>query len=155
MFRSTALRNFLANGGSYFSAFDSLAVIKIYSGTVPANADAALGGATLLCTVTKAGGTTFVADCLHFEATPIAGVLSKLASETWKSLAANNTNGSPTFGRMVIQSSDTGALVTVTERRIQFTVGSGAAEANTGTGLVSSSVDYEFTFATLSLPAGS
>lgn len=155
MFRSTALRNFLDNGGSYFSAFDSVAVIKIYSGAVPANADAALGGATLLATMSKAGGTSFPGDCLHFESTPVAGVLSKLASETWKTLGANVVTGTPTFGRMVVQASDDGTLVTTTQKRIQFTVGSGAAEGNTGTGACVNGTDYEYTYGTLTLPAGS
>lgn len=49
---STALRNHMAHGGSYASAFQN-GRIEIYTGSQPATADAATSG-TLLCTITAA-----------------------------------------------------------------------------------------------------
>jgi hypothetical protein len=51
---STALRNFLAQGGSYAKAFQH-GRLEIYSGSQPANADSAAIG-TLLCLVTANSG---------------------------------------------------------------------------------------------------
>lgn len=51
---STALRNFIAQGGSYVSAFQN-GRLEIYSGSQPATADTAVSG-TLLCTITKSSG---------------------------------------------------------------------------------------------------
>lgn len=49
---STGLVNFMLNKGCLKKAFEDC-VIEIFSGTAPATADAAEGGATLLCKLTK------------------------------------------------------------------------------------------------------
>jgi len=46
---------------------------------IPATADAALGSATLLCTVSVSGGGTG----LNMDTTPSSGVLTKAAAEAW------------------------------------------------------------------------
>lgn len=87
--------------------------LKIYAGTVPANADAALGSAVLLCTLSNASGETG----LTFD-TPAAGSLSKAPAEVWSGVnAATNT---ATFFRLVAAADD-GTLST-TAPRIQGTV---------------------------------
>jgi hypothetical protein len=90
-------------------------LVRIYSGTVPETADAALGGATLLCEISD-GGT---GDPLNWEATAPGGVLSKAVSENW---TGNNVlGGTPTFFRYV-KVADTGDAST-TAVRIQGTAG--------------------------------
>lgn len=81
---STGLRNYLAVTGSLRAAIASC-VLKIYSGAVPANADAALGGATLLCTATTGGdGST----ALAWEAVATAGVMVKDITDVWSGVNA-------------------------------------------------------------------
>lgn len=90
--------------------------LKIYSGTAPADANAAIGGGnTLLCTVSvNSTGTG-----LTFAAAASNGVILKNASEVWSGV--NAASGTATFYRHVT-ASDTGALST-TEARIQGTIG--------------------------------
>jgi hypothetical protein len=90
-------------------------VIRIYGGTVPADANAALGSATLLCEVSVGGTGTGVT----FEATPVDGALVKTAAETWS--GTNVATGTATFWRLVA-SADDGTLSTVAER-VQGTFG--------------------------------
>lgn len=92
---STALRSALAVGGSLKAALDN-GFVRIYSGSVPASADSALGSAVLLCEI-SAGGT---GTALTFEATAPGGVLSKSASENWT--GNNVAGGTPTFFRYVL-----------------------------------------------------
>lgn len=146
---STGARDSLMN--QFVDDFDGVSVIKVYSGTVPASADAALGGATLLATVTQNGGTTFPGDCLDFDAAA-SGSVSK-DSGTWKCLGANVTTGTPTFARLVIQSSDDGTLST-SQKRVQFACGTGEGELNTGTGECVNGTDYPISFAAFTMAAG-
>ena len=82
--------------------------LRIYAGTPPADADAAIGGATLLVTI-KNGASALTWD------NPAGGIISKPAGETWSGTAvATNT---ATFGRFVA-AADTDTLST-TDVRIQ------------------------------------
>lgn len=96
---STAVRVALAVGGSLKSTLDG-GLIRIYSGSVPASADAAIGGATLLCEISAGGGGTPVT----FESTAPLGVLKKSVSETWT--GTNLADGTPTFFRYVLGGDD-------------------------------------------------
>ena len=118
---STALRNHMLDTGSFKSAMD-LGFLKIYSGAVPADADAAEGAATLLCTLSVDG----LGTGLTWEAAAISGVISKTAAETWQ--GTNVASGTASFFRFV-QPADTGAAST-TELRIQGSVGLVGAELN-------------------------
>lgn len=118
---STGTRNYLLDTGSLKAAFN-LGFIKIYAGTVPATADASIGAATLLCTISVNGGGTG----LTMEASADSGVLEKNASETWQ--GTNAATGTATFYRHVAPG-DTGASST-TERRLQGTVGLAGADMN-------------------------
>ena len=119
---STGLRNYRLGTGS-FSAGMSGFLIKIYGSTtsqaaadalIPATADAAIGSATLLCTISVDGGGTGGTF-----GTPASGVIAKAAAETWT--GTNVASGYASFYRGVLNS-DTGALST-TEKRVQGSVG--------------------------------
>jgi len=120
---STGLRIHRLVTGSFKSAMDGC-TLKMYGSPtsqaaadalIPATADAAIGAATLMCTVSVGGiGTGFT-----FEATAPSGVLSKASAESLTGTVA--ATGYYSFARLVL-STDTGALST-TEKRAQFTVG--------------------------------
>ncbi len=95
----TAVRVALAVGGSLKSTLDG-GLVRIYSGSVPASADAAIGGATLLCEISAGGAGTPVT----FEATAPLGVLKKSVAETWT--GTNLADGTPTFFRYVLSGDD-------------------------------------------------
>lgn len=67
---STAARNFLAAGGSYKDMFQN-GRMEIYTGSRPANADAAVTG-TLLCTITD-NGTSWTAEVLATGSVTLTG----------------------------------------------------------------------------------
>ncbi len=110
---STGLRNSVLVTGSLKAALAN-GFIKIYSGSPPADADAAVTG-TLLCTIGNGGGGTG----LNLAASAAAGVVQKDAGESWQ--GANVATGTAGYYRHV-GASDTGASST-TEPRIQGTVG--------------------------------
>lgn len=116
---STGLRAGQAVTGSLKALLDGGSV-QIYSGPIPASADSALSGNTLLVDVkqlTSGLGLTF-------EATAPGGVLVKSLSETWESNIA--ASGDATFFRYV-KAADTGASST-TEVRFQGTCGLAGAD---------------------------
>lgn len=121
---STGLCNKLLDTNPLKTVFN-LGFINVYAGTVPGTADASIGAATLLCTVSNASTMTG----LTFASSASGGVLPKNASETWTGV--NAAGGDATFYRLV-GSADTGASST-TEPRIQGTVGTGGADMNLGT----------------------
>lgn len=111
---STGLREALAAGSSLRAALNN-GYVRIYSGAVPASADAALGSATLLNEI-SAGGT---GTPVTFEATAPNGVLAKSVSENWT--GNNLEGGTPTFFRYVL-SGDAGDAST-SAVRFQGTAG--------------------------------
>ena len=126
---STALRNAMLASASLKSTLDAGSNIMIYSGTPPANADAALSGNTLLCTISVSGSG------IHFDtAVASAGVLAKAPAETWS--GTNVATGTATFYRHQL-TADAGALST-TAPRIQGTIAVAGADMNlTSVGLTS------------------
>lgn len=85
-------------------------VIRLYSGTPPASADAALSGNTLLNTISS-GGT---GAGLELEATVTSpGVIEKAAAQTWQGTAV--ATGTVTFFR-IVDPSDAGTASTTAER---------------------------------------
>lgn len=111
---STGLRDGMLVTGSARSLVNGK-VVKIFGGTVPATADAALGSATLLCTVSVDGDGTGIT----FEATLVDGALVKTASETWEGV--NAATGTATFWR-IETAADDGTLST-SAVRVQGTFG--------------------------------
>ncbi len=110
---STGLRTSMLGTDGLKAALGSSALLKIYAGTVPADADAALGGATLLCTVSDAStGTGLTLD------TPAGASVSKLGSQVWSGVnAATNT---ATFFRLVAGADD--GTASTSAPRVQGTV---------------------------------
>lgn len=132
---STGLRNGMLASNSLKSLLAS-GEIRIYAGTVPADADASIGSATLLCTV-KNGGSG-----INFASAATAGVLPKASGETWS--GTNVATGVATFFRHVLAADDGSASSSAV--RIQGTVAVAGADLNlTSVSLVSGApqaIDY-------------
>tara|TARA_R110002049_G_scaffold239404_9_gene412596 strand:+ start:2048 stop:2503 length:456 start_codon:yes stop_codon:yes gene_type:complete len=120
---STGLKNAILDTGSLKDALDD-GVLRFYSGTVPADADAALGSAVLLNEYTDDGQALAGGTGLDFDAAAVGGALGKAPAQTWEGDAV--ANGDASFFRFVTQA-DTGAAST-TEIRIQGTVGGVGAD---------------------------
>lgn len=99
----------------------NLGFIKIYSGAVPAGADSALGGATLLVTISNASSGTglTLGDAAN-------GAIGKTPGEVWSGVVV--AAGAPSFYRWEMPG-DTGGSST-SEVRIQGTVGLAGADLN-------------------------
>lgn len=134
---STGLRNAMLATGSFKSIMDG-GFLKIYGGAIPATANAALGAATLLCTISNNSTGTGVT----FDGTPVDGVMVKEPSEVWSGI--NAASGTATFYRFVTAADD--GSDSTTQSRIQGTVGTAGADGNiSSTALVSAApqaVDY-------------
>lgn len=139
---STGLVNAMLSSGSLKSIFDPGSEIRIYDGPVPADADAAIGGATLLVTI-KNGSSG-----ITFEATPSGGILEKNASETWG--GTNVATGSPSFYRHVLTADD-GALST-TAPRYQGTVAVAGADMNLTNSMLTSGAPQTLPAHAVALP---
>lgn len=115
MKRSTGLRNHMLSVGSLKSALDGT-VIKFFSGAEPPTADDALGGATLLCTITRDGdgvtGLTLAPDAA-------GGQITKNTSEVWEGEII--ANGQATFFRQ--ESLADSGLFSESAIRLQGSVG--------------------------------
>ena len=117
---STGLRNKMLDANPFRTVM-ALGNVKIYGGTEPANADAAIGAATLLTTVTVASGATG----LSFAAAAVNGVIAK-AVETWS--GTNAASGTATFYRHVAVGDD--GLLSTTQARIQGNIATAGADMN-------------------------
>ena len=111
---STGLAKAMLDTGSLKTNLTGMK-LKIYSGAEPATADASLGAAVLLVTISDAGG----AGALSFEAAAVNNTIEKLASQVWS--GTNVASGTAAFCRLVL-ASDTGAS-SATEIRVQGDVG--------------------------------
>lgn len=142
---STGLRNAMLDTGSFKASFDNFTV-RLYNGTPPADADAALSGNTLLTEFFKDNdGSTR----LTWNASANNGTIERNSAEAAGSTAV--ATGTATFFRAVL-TGDTGGLST-TEKRIQGTVGTSGADLIIGsTSITTSDIDTLANFS-LSLPA--
>lgn len=127
MKRSTAMRSALLT--AFKAQFDG-SVIGIFSGSVPATADAALTrDAMLLCVISKEGS----GEGVSFDSDTSQGVMVKSPNEVWKGEVRNG--GTATFFRMYKLADDQTAA-SYTLARLQGTVGLLDADLNL------SSVDF-------------
>lgn len=141
---STGLRNAMLDSSNLRTTMNG-GLIKVYDGTVPATADAALSGNTLLCTFslnsTGAG--------INFDTAAVGDTLSKAPAEVWAGNPA--ATGTGTFYRHVAVGDD-GTLST-TQARIQGELGAGnemLLATNVFTVGVNRALDaYSITFPTL------
>ena len=140
---STGLRNTVLGGGSLKGALDG-GLIKIYAGAAPASADDAVGGATLLCTVSLASAGTGI----NFDAAAASGVISKAPGETWS--GANAATGAAAWYRHVAPADD-GTLST-TQARIQGTVAVAGADLNLSSVSLVSGATQTIDFYSVALP---
>lgn len=127
-----------------FRTLMNLSVLKIYAGTEPATADAALGGATLLCTVTNNGTATG----LTFETSATDGVVTKTVAEVWR--GTNAASGTATFCRLVTSSDD--GLASTSQYRVQGTVGVVGAQLNLSSTSLVASATQDIDFFAVALP---
>jgi hypothetical protein len=118
---STGLRNDMLVTDSFKGLMDDSHLL-IYAGTEPATADAAIGGATLLCTVSDDA----TGDGLTFAAAAAAGVLTKTVSQIWRGV--NVATGTAAFYRIQGQADDGSS--STTNPRIQGNVGLAGADLN-------------------------
>ena len=139
---STGLRNAMLDSSNLRTTING-GLIKVYDGTVPATADAALSGNTLLCTFslnsTGAG--------INFDTTATGDTLAKAPAEVWAGDPA--ATGTATFYRHVA-SGDDGTLST-TQARIQGEVGPGH-EMILATSVFTVGVNRELDFYTITFP---
>lgn len=125
---STGLRNYRQVTGSLCAALTA-GFIHIYDGAEPATADAALGGATLLCTISVASSGTGIT----LDAVAVDGVASKPSGVVWS--GENVATGTARFYRYVAPGDD-GTLST-TQCRVQGRIAVAGADINmTSTSLV-------------------
>ena len=115
---STGLRTAML-GTNDFKALMTNCKVLIYSGTAPATADAALGGATLMYTITVDGGAT-----LCTWGTAAAGAIPKASAESWEGVAA--AAGDMSFFRVVLDADD--GTESTSAYRVQGTVGTALAD---------------------------
>ena len=139
---STGLRNAMLDSSNLRTTING-GLIKVYDGTVPATADAALSGNTLLCTFslnsTGAG--------INFDTTATGDTLAKAPAEVWAGDPA--ATGTGTFYRHVAAGDD-GTLST-TQARIQGEVGPGH-EMILATSVFTVGVNRELDFYTITFP---
>ncbi len=140
---STGLRNQLLDTNPLKTILN-LGFIKIYAGTVPASADAALGSATLLCTVSNNSTGTG----LTFATSASGGVIAKNSSEVWSGV--NAASGTAAFYRHVTPSDD-GTLST-TQPRLQGLIGTAGADMNLSSVSLVASATQTIDFYTVSEP---
>lgn len=140
---STGLRNKLLDTAPLKTIFN-LGFLELYSGTVPADADQSISGATLLVRFSNNNTTTG----LTFASTASGGAITKNLAETWSKAAAGT--GTATFFRLVA-AGDTGTLST-TEARIQGSVGLAGADLNLASMSFTATTVYSCDSFTVSLP---
>lgn len=110
---STQCRNAILDG--LINDFGAAVILHIYAGTVPASANASLGTATKLVTISvdDSGAP------LSFEAAS-DGLKTKSSTENW--VGTCEATGTASFYRLVVDGVDTG-VEDPTQNRIQGTVG--------------------------------
>jgi hypothetical protein len=140
---SIGLRNQLLDTGSLKSILTD-GFIKIYAGTAPASANAAIGAATLLCTISDDGGV----DGLDFEAAAAGGILEKASAQTWK--GTNVASGTASFYRFVTDTDD--GTESTTQARIQGTIGVVGADLNLSSVSLTSSAEQTIDYYVITLP---
>jgi hypothetical protein len=140
---STGLRNNLLKGNDLYTQLLA-GFINIYSGSVPATADAAVTG-TLLCTISI--NSTGAGINLENSA-PSGGVIVKETTEIWSGV--NAATGTATYYRHV-GSADTGALST-TQPRLQGAVGVVGAELNLSSVSLVAAATQTIDFYSIALP---
>jgi hypothetical protein len=154
---SKALRKAAGSGIGYRAALNAqpsggtgphTAIIREYSGTVPANADASIGDAVLLCTYANGATGLSLANAAEVNGQI---VLSKSSGETWAGTTVG-AGGVPTFFRLT-EAADVPTDATGIYSRIQGASGIGGSFDHTvsgayETGGTNTWLTFDFTIAT-------
>lgn len=141
---STGLRNKLLDTNPFKTIFN-LGFLDIYAGSVPADADTSIGGATLLVHICNNNTTTG----LTFAAAASGGAITKNLSETWSKAAAGT--GTATFWRLVAAGDD--GTTSTTQARIQGTVGLAGADLNLASLSFTATTVYTIDSFSISIPS--
>jgi hypothetical protein len=140
---STGLRNKMLDTSSLKTQLDS-GFINIYSGTVPATADAPIVGGTLLVTISNNATATGIT----LAAASVSGTLQKNASETWKGTIA--ANGTATYYRHVAVGDD--GTQSTTQSRIQGAIGTSGTDLNLTSVVLAAAASQTIDFYSITLP---
>lgn len=140
---STGLRDDILDTASLKSLLDG-GVIRIYDGTPPATADAALSGNTELVEISLNDGGTGI----NFDTAAVSGALVKAPGETWSGTIG--VTGTASFFRHVLIADD-GTLST-TARRIQGNIGVAANDMNLDSTSLTATVLLTISDYSVSLP---
>lgn len=139
---STGLRNYMLLTGAMKTAL-AAGFIKIYSGAVPADADAALTG-TLLCTISNNSTGTGI----NLDTVAVTGIILKLGSEVWSGV--NAATATATYYRHVAVG-DTGVLST-TQARIQGDIATSGQEMNLSSVALTNGATQTIDYYSVALP---
>lgn len=138
-------------GGSLKDVFKD-GVLKIYSGSQPATADAAITG-SLLCTITVSSGAWVAGSPtygLEF-GTAASGAISKASGDVWS--GTNVATGTAGYFRLYANATDDGSLDTSTYARIDGAIATSGSQLNlSSTSLVAAATLTIDTF-TITFPA--
>ena len=140
---STGLAKAMLDTGSLKASLTGMK-LKIYSGVEPVSADASLGAAVLLNTVSDAGG----AGALEFEAAAVGNTIEKLSSQVWS--GTNVASGTASFCRLELVS-DTGGS-TSSEIRVQGDVGVAGKFLNLSSTALTSGAVQTVDYLSISMP---
>lgn len=144
---STGLKNAILGTNSLKTSLDD-GYVRVYSGTIPEDADAALGAAVLLNTYSDNGAAPGGGNGLDLDVTPAAGAISKAPAQVWKGTSV--ASGTASFWRY-IQLSDTGASST-TEQRIQGTIGGAGADMFVQSTTFANATEYTIDYFSVAIP---
>lgn len=139
---STGAANAVLATGSLRTTF-AAGFLRIYTGSAPATADAAVTG-TLLCTISVNSSGTGV----NFDTAAAAGVLAKAPAEVWSGV--NAATGTAGYFRHTA-AGDTGALST-TQSRIQGNVGVTGSDLNLTSVSLVNAATQTIDFYTVAMP---
>lgn len=137
---STGLRDNLLDTGA-FNAVMANCKFEYYTGAQPASADDAVTG-ILLATIDNTTG-------INFAASAVAGVLAKLATETWSAVAA--ASGTAGYYRVSLIA-DANGLSTIAPR-FDGSVGTFGADLNMSSTTVTAGATQQITALDITLPA--
>jgi len=143
---STGLRNYMLDTGPVKTALN-LGFIRIYNGTPPLTADAAIGSEStndLLCTISNDAGVTGIT----MAAAAASGAISKNSSETWR--GTNGNSGVASFYRHVGSADDT--TLSTTQPRIQGSVALAGGEMNISDTSLVQNEDQKIDYYVINLP---
>lgn len=130
-----------------FRTVMNLGTLSLYAGVPPSNADAALGSAVLLVTLTN----NATATGLTMDTTAAGAVLLKNPAEVWK--GTNVAGGVASFYRFVAVGDD--GTASATQPRVQGLVATSGADLNLSSTTLASGATQTVDFYSVAIPTPS